>query len=93
MSSTKISITQAARNLSEVVNRVAYRGESFLLIKGRKMVAELRPVLSGKKLRELPDILAAMPGLSEKEKKSFAGDLAHLRKKTRPESVADPWES
>jgi antitoxin (DNA-binding transcriptional repressor) of toxin-antitoxin stability system len=91
MQSTKITVTQAARNLSDVVNRVVYRGEQFVLIKGNKSVAQLSPVLSGKKLKELPDIIAKLPGMGADDLNAFEQDLSQARKTSQKESLRDPW--
>lgn len=42
-----LSVTEAARHFAEYINRVAYRGESFVLVRGNKPVAELRPLPMG----------------------------------------------
>lgn len=34
-----VTVTQVARNFAEYVNRVAYRRESFTLIRGKKPLA------------------------------------------------------
>jgi antitoxin (DNA-binding transcriptional repressor) of toxin-antitoxin stability system len=74
------SVTEVSRNFAEYINRVAYRGEEFLLVRGKKPVAELRPVPRGKKLGELPQLLKSLPRLSAEEATDFAGDLAAIRK-------------
>ena len=51
-----ISVTEASRNFADYINRVVYRGESFVLIRGNKAVAEISPVVSGKCLKELSEI-------------------------------------
>ncbi len=37
-----VTVTQVARNFAEYVNRVAYRRESFTLVRVKKPIAELR---------------------------------------------------
>ncbi len=39
---TKITATELARNLSDVLNRVRYRGESFEVTRGGETIAELK---------------------------------------------------
>lgn len=41
---TKITVTEAARGFSDLINRVFYRHESALLVKGGKPMARLLPV-------------------------------------------------
>ena len=36
-----ISVTEAARNFSDLINRVNYQGQTFLLTRGGKVVARL----------------------------------------------------
>ena len=41
---TVVSATEAARNFSELINRVSYRGDRFVVEKGGKPMCELSPV-------------------------------------------------
>ncbi len=88
-----VSISEVSRNLADFINRVAYRGESFTLFRGKKAVAELRPVPTAKKLGELKSILNSLPKLSEKESESFLEDLEEIRAAGNKEMLGDPWES
>lgn len=90
---SNVSISEVSRNLADFINRVAYRGESFVLYRGKKAVAELRPVPAVKKLGELKSILNALPKLSEKESESFLKDLTDIRAEGNKEILGDPWES
>ena len=58
----RISATETARRLSELMNRVRYRGESFIVERGGKPVCEILPAqparFSGK---ELADLLRSLP--------------------------------
>ena len=88
------SVTDVARNFADYINRVAYRGEQFVLLRGKKPVAELRPIPAGKQLRELPDLLKALPRLSEDEANRFARDLARANAEGgAKETLRDPWVS
>ena len=60
-----VTVTQVARNFAEYVNRVAYRRESFTLLRGKKPLAELRPLPTGARLSELPGLLASLPRLTD----------------------------
>lgn len=86
-----VTVTQVARNFAEYVNRVAYRRESFTLLRGRKPLAELRPLPSGTRLSELPALLAELPRLSPTEAGAFARDLEAARADLG--EVGDAWES
>jgi antitoxin (DNA-binding transcriptional repressor) of toxin-antitoxin stability system len=91
--STKLSVTEVVRHFSEYINRISYRGEHFLLLRGKKVVAELRPAPAGKRLGELPDLLRSLPHLSETEADAFAEDLSKARSAISKEKLRDPWES
>lgn len=83
------SVTEVARRFADYINRVAYRGERFVLTRGNKPVAELAPVPKGKRLGELPGLLSSLPRLSEAEASEFADDLDEARSSLS--SVRDPW--
>lgn len=89
MSST-ITATEAARRFSDLLNRVRYRGESFLITRGGEEVAKLaaastRPTVS---LRELVIRLreerTGNPG--------FAEELERIQAE-QPTLSASPWDS
>lgn len=89
----EISITEISRNFADYVNRVAYRGEHFILLRGKKPVAELRPVPTGRKLGDLKSLLNALPKLSGLETQSFTQDLELLREAGNQEMLKNLWES
>jgi len=91
--STKLSVTEAVRHFSEYINRITYKGEHILLLRGKKAVAELRPTPTGKLLGGLPDLLRALPHLSKMEADAFAEDLSKARSVISKEKLRDPWES
>jgi len=43
MEATRITATELARNLSDVLNRVRYKGESFKVMRNGEVFAELGP--------------------------------------------------
>lgn len=87
------SVTEVARNFAEYVNRVAYRGERFTLMRGGKAVAELAPVIRGVPIRDIPAIFASLPRLTPAEADEFARDLDAARAELGWEDMRDPWES
>jgi antitoxin (DNA-binding transcriptional repressor) of toxin-antitoxin stability system len=87
------SVTEVARHFADYINRVAFRGERFILMRGKKPVAELRPVPSGRRLGELPELLASLPRLSPADAAEFGGDLDASRKGLDRRPVHDPWGS
>jgi antitoxin (DNA-binding transcriptional repressor) of toxin-antitoxin stability system len=87
-----LSVTEIARHFAEYINRVAYRGECFVLVRGNKPIAELRPLPVGKRLAELPALLASLPHLSSTEAAQFAADLTAAREELARVEVHDPWQ-
>ena len=88
-----LSVTDVARHFSDYVNRVAYRNERFVLRKGRKAVAELRPVSVGRRLGDLPAIIASLPRLSDSDLAGFSKDILRSRNRLAVERMKDPWAS
>ena len=86
-----VTVTQVARHFAEYVNRVAYRRESFTLLRGKKPLAELRPLPAGARLSELPGLLASLPRLTEAEAEGFAADLEAARGELG--EARDAWPS
>jgi antitoxin (DNA-binding transcriptional repressor) of toxin-antitoxin stability system len=93
MQAISLSLTEVVRGFSEYVNRVAYRGERFILLKGRKPIAELRPIPTGLRLGELEALLRSLPALSPAEAESLAGDMDAARTELQQETLRDPWQS
>jgi len=91
--SQTLSVTEVARHFAEYINRVAYRGECFVLMRGNKPIAELRPLPTGKRLADLPTLLASLPHLSETEAAQFAADLTAAREALTRAEAHDPWRS
>lgn len=87
MSVITLSITDVARNFSEYVNRVNYKGERFVLVKGGREVAELKPVPKGRRLSELSALLSNGPRLTAEEAASFEEDINKAR--TEMNSLAE----
>ena len=88
-----ISVTEAARNFADIVSRVFYRGERFVLERGGKPVARLIPVPRGGRLGDLPDLLEAGPRLSDEEAQALGRDVDEARESLPELGDEDPWES
>ena len=89
--SETLTVTEVVRHFADYVNRVAYRRESFILVRGSRPVAELRPLPAGKRLAELPGLLASLPRLGDAE--TFAADLDAARDELARGELVDPWQS
>lgn len=86
-----VTVTEVVRHFADYVNRVAYRRESFVLVRGTKPVAELRPLPSGKRLGDLPSLLASLPRLEDDD---FGRDIDAARSElAQHEGQVDPWLS
>jgi prevent-host-death family protein len=93
MSSISLSVTDVARNFSEYINRVAYRGDRFVLLKSGREVAELKPVPKGRRLSELAALLKTSARLTPDEAESFGKDLDAIRNEANSLEVGSPWGS
>ena len=89
----KATVTELLRNFSDYINRVAYRGERFVVIRGGKPVAEISPVPVGTRLAELPALFDSLPRLDEEDATDFARDLERFRGELDAQEPVDPWES
>lgn len=89
----KITVSEAVRTFADYINRVAYRGESFTLVRGNKPVAELAPVVSGRRLGDLPYLLASLPHLSDADARRYANDMSEARSELSGAPLREPWES
>ena len=88
-----ISVTEAVRNFADFINRVAYRGEQFVLERGGRPVARLVPVPQAGRLGDLPDIMAAIPKLGPVDAEDFARVLEDGSAELPPLSEGYEWES
>jgi antitoxin (DNA-binding transcriptional repressor) of toxin-antitoxin stability system len=87
---TSISVTEAARNFADCVNRVRYQNVSFVLLKNGKPVARLSPefekICTG---RELAEALSKVE-LTASEARAWHKDISTARAKlSRPK---DKWQ-
>ena len=89
MKNRKITVTEAARNFADCINRAHYQNVSFVLLKNGTAVARLVPdkesVCTG---RELAEALAAVE-LPEKEARLWRRDLQVARKALK--APTDKW--
>ncbi|MGF1679538.1 MAG: type II toxin-antitoxin system Phd/YefM family antitoxin [Candidatus Methylacidiphilales bacterium] len=78
-SEAEVSITEAARNFSEYVNRVAYLQESFSLVRGKKPVARLVPATPVSRNSRDGWLTLSMAVTSETDPAAWLADLQRLR--------------
>lgn len=93
MSARTLTVTEVVRHFSDYLNLVVYKRESFVLQKGRKTIAELRPLPAGRRLGDLPALLRSAPRLSESDASSFEKDINDARAELDSIPLRDPWAS
>lgn len=89
MKTTPISVTEAARNFADCVNRVRYQNVTFVLLKNGHPVARLVP--ESKRSCTGPELAEALRAvdLSESEAKAWHRDLMMARRALKPPK--DRW--
>ncbi|CAN5895396.1 hypothetical protein BH24DEI2_BH24DEI2_04820 [soil metagenome] len=87
----RINVTQAARNFSDLLNRVYYQGISVELERNNKVIARIVPAEPTSKLqaKDLPAFLASLPDFGD-DAEAFARDVMSVRTSFPPEK--EPWE-
>ena len=85
----RISATELSRRLGDILGRVRYRGDSFVIERNGDQIARLVP-LPGKATTTLREAVAAWRRAGKAEP-SFAVDLARVGKADR--SPKNPWGS
>jgi len=90
----RISATRAVRDFSEVLNTIKFKGVHYIIERGGKPVATMKPIdekTDFKKLGELKALLKKLPRLDE-ELESFASDLEDISKDQPLMAMGDLWE-
>lgn len=73
---TKITATELAKNLSDILNRARYKGESFIVERNGETVAAVEPPPKiGITLKELVALINDLPPIDDR----FADDLETAR--------------
>lgn len=95
MKTVSISVTEAARNFADCINRARYQGTIFILHKNgtpvARIVPEERKATTGRELAtQLRDALKDVH-LDEEEAASWESELDAARKKILP--LVDKWQS
>lgn len=85
------TVTEVARHFSDYINRVVFRRERFVLLRGNRPVAELRPVPTGVPLADLPALFAGFPHLDPGDAAAFEADLEGGRASLDALPIRDPW--
>ena len=86
----KISATDAARSFSDVVARVHYRGEEFVVEKGGEAVCRISPVGQGATKSTIGDLLSLLETMAPVDD-SYRETVLELTRK-QPKLPRTPWE-
>ena len=86
--SRNVTATEAARSFSELLNRVRYERETFVILRGGEAVGQLGPIepRSGTTFR---DLIATLKRV-EKPDEGFADDLEKIQAE-QPLAGESPW--
>lgn len=87
-----ISVTDAVRNFSDLINRIRYQRKSYLLTRGGTIVAQLTPALEPLTGARLATLWENRPRLDPDDAAAWEADLAALRAEMRPPEEA-AWDS
>jgi len=86
---TRVSATEAVRSFSDLLNRIRYRGEEFVVERAGEPVCRMTPAAPVKilSLRDLASLLREIP-------KPDAGYASDVRKASRSQKrpPRSPWE-
>lgn len=84
----RLSATAAVRGFSELLNRVRYRGESFIIERGGVPIGELRPAAPARFTgADLLTLLRSLPPVDE----DFFDELEQVVR-NQPLLPESPWE-
>lgn len=86
-----LTVTEAARNFSDLINRVVYRGDAAILTRNGKPVARIVPEgLKKNTGRDLAEFWRKRAPMTTQEADSFSNDLSEIRSEAnRPQR--DLW--
>ena len=84
---TRVTATEAARKFSEILNRVAYKGETFIVERSGQVVCEIAPV-RGKKFtaKDFAEMIKSVPRPDDQ----YFDDVEEVIKNRQPVAPS-PW--
>ncbi len=74
-----LTVTEAARNFSDLVSRVHYGGESALLVKGGRPMVKVTPARRARTGADLAMRWPELPHLAAAEAEAFGRDIEAAR--------------
>lgn len=81
-----ITVTEARRSLSTILNKIHYQGESYEIRRGKEIIAKIIPAVSkktGLKIGELKALFKRLPQLDSKDQELFEKDVEQTRLKCK----------
>ena len=89
---TKVTATEAARNFSDLLNKIKYQGMTYEVTRGRETVARIIPAgpASTIGVTDLNELFAALPPLQDDEIYAFENDIRAIR--NAAEYVERKWD-
>lgn len=90
----RISATRAVRDFSEVLNTIKFKGVHYIIERGGKPIASMKPVdekTDLRTLREFKSLLKKLPKLDE-ELDAFAADLEEVSRNQPFMATGGLWE-
>lgn len=89
----RVSATEAARQFSELINRVKYQGQSFEITRGSETVARIVPAgpCGTVHVADLGALFAALPHLDHADAEDMTKDLASIRASASLDGGSD-WD-
>jgi antitoxin (DNA-binding transcriptional repressor) of toxin-antitoxin stability system len=90
---TKVSATEAARQFSDIMNRVKFQGQSFEVMRGNEAVARIVPAgpSSPVQVKDLNAFFRNLPSLDSGDLDNFEQDLAMIRSQAGTED-RNEWD-
>jgi antitoxin (DNA-binding transcriptional repressor) of toxin-antitoxin stability system len=85
---TKLTATQLARSLSDVLNRVQYKGERFVIERNGQVVATLQPTAVTRKGPTLEEFVEALKHAPRPDDE-FEDDLRAIQAAQRPFEIRE----
>ena len=87
-----ITATEAVRRFSEILNSVNYRGERYVIMRGKKAVAHISPHEEGAGQRTLGDLKTLIKRLPPLKDKRFADEVNRAVEKQPLPPSDEIWE-
>ena len=84
---SRISATEAARKFSDIVNRVRYRGEEFIVERAGEAVCRIVPALPVK--RTLADLVRILESVPKPDPEYW--DIVEEVTRNQPKLPRSPW--